>query len=248
MDSNWRLIPLMDGAGELHMAIDRWLLNQQQPCLRFYTWQPAAISLGYHQRQWPQHWRSISWRGQPIDLLRRPTGGRAVLHQGELTYALITPVGQGSRRAVYQALCQFLILGWRRLGITLDFGTARGRDRDSPDCFGTATAADLVTPAGYKLIGSAQVYRQGYVLQHGSMRLQPSAELFERVFGSAIASPPLPPHLKQLTLEQQHMLIEDALTEAAAACFEVILQARPLSVVEISAAQAWAKKATNLTC
>lgn len=253
MNRHWRLIPLMRGSGELHMAIDRWLLDQhwqqrQPPCLRFYAWNPATISLGYHQRRWPEHWLSLHWQGQPIDLVRRPTGGRAVLHQGELTYALITSVGQGSRQAVYQSLCQFLIEGWRRLGVELHFGTARPGDRDRADCFGTATAADLVTPEGYKLIGSAQVYQQRCVLQHGSMRLQLSADLFKQVFGNAITPPPLPSHLRQLTLKQQQPLIATALTEAAADCFSANLAVRPLSALEIATAQAWAKaKAPNPT-
>ena len=67
------------------MAIDRWLLQQHRAgkmpsTLRFYTWSPAAISLGYHQRDYPSFWEQLTWKGQPLDMVRRPTGGRAVLH------------------------------------------------------------------------------------------------------------------------------------------------------------------------
>ncbi len=77
------------------MAIDAWLLEQHDlgkhpPTLRFYTWEPAAISLGYHQRRWPQYWQGLTGQGQPLDMVRRPSGGRAVLHQGDLTYAVIS--------------------------------------------------------------------------------------------------------------------------------------------------------------
>jgi lipoate-protein ligase A len=88
-NSVWRLIPLVSASGSVQMAIDQWLLEQHlagqiPPTLRFYTWQPAAISLGYHQRRWPEFWQELSWRGIPVELVRRPSGGRAVLHQGEL--------------------------------------------------------------------------------------------------------------------------------------------------------------------
>jgi lipoate---protein ligase len=86
----WRLMPMVRGSGALQMAIDRWLLDQcthhkHPPTLRFYTWSPAAISLGRLQKQWPDHWHNLAWQGQPIDIVRRPTGGRAVLHAGDLT-------------------------------------------------------------------------------------------------------------------------------------------------------------------
>ncbi|HSM82971.1 MAG TPA: lipoate--protein ligase family protein, partial [Nodosilinea sp.] len=89
----WRLIPPIAAPGAVQMAIDTWLLDQHQrhghpPTLRFYTWSPAAISLGVSQRQQiPEHWRGLRWQGQPVDLVQRPTGGRGVLHQGDLTYS-----------------------------------------------------------------------------------------------------------------------------------------------------------------
>ena len=142
------------------MAIDRWLLNQHRlgfhpSALRFYTWSPPAISLGYHQRNWSDHWSELTWRGQTINLVRRPTGGRAVLHQGDLTYAIITSGLTGNRTEAYKTLCQFLIEGWRSLGVSLFYGEAGRGYIHNPDCFNTATAADLVTVNGSKLIGSA---------------------------------------------------------------------------------------------
>ncbi|HEY9649888.1 MAG TPA: lipoate--protein ligase family protein, partial [Coleofasciculaceae cyanobacterium] len=77
------------------MAIDQWLLEQHRignhpPVVRFYTWASPTISLGYHQRRWPVFWQQLTWQGIPLDLVRRPTGGRAVLHQGDLTYMVVT--------------------------------------------------------------------------------------------------------------------------------------------------------------
>ena len=132
----------------------------------------------------------MRYQGQQIDLVRRHTGGRAVLHQGELTYALVTSGITGSRRDVYQQLCQFIIKGWRTLGVTLTFGDGGRSYIKNPNCFASATSADLVTANGYKLIGSAQVYRDGCVLQHGSIRLNPDMALYETVFKETAVSPP----------------------------------------------------------
>ena len=214
------------------MAVDRWLFDQHSrglhpPTLRFYTWEPVAISLGYHQRHYPAHWSELSWEGQAIALVRRPTGGRAVLHQGDLTYAIVTSGLPPSRRQSYEYLCEFLIQGWRSLGVELTYGHAGRGYIHNPNCFGSATAADLVTPTGAKLIGSAQARRGDVVLQHGSMRLEPNAALFQLVFG---ASAPLPDIPK--TLLAQPAAIAQALLTAAAAHFRVTLHPQPLSEAE----------------
>jgi len=217
----WRLIPLCEASGKEQMAIDNWLLDQhvkglQPSCLRFYTWRSPTLSLGYHQHQFPAHWSTLHYKGQPIDLVRRPTGGRAVLHQGDLTYALITSGLTGSRREIYQQLCQFLIEGWQDLGIVLSFGDAGRGYIKNPNCFGTATAADLVMQTGYKLIGSAQVYREGCVLQHGSMRLQPDSTLFKAVFDEDISTDNLTQQLlDNLLVNNSFQDITAALTAAA---------------------------------
>ncbi|MEO1388183.1 MAG: lipoate--protein ligase family protein [Cyanobacteria bacterium J06634_6] len=234
MAEPWRLMPLFEASGIEHMAVDSWLLDQhakglQPPSLRFYKWRSPTISLGYHQRQFPAHWNNLYCQGRPVELVRRPTGGRAVLHQGDLTYALVTSGLTGSRREVYQQLCQFLIEGWRELGVQLSFGTARRGYIKNPNCFGTATAADLVMADGYKLIGSAQVYREGCVLQHGSIRLRPDSKLFEAVFGESISLPSI--------AEVSVPTIVEALAKAAAQCFDVTFKSQPLTSTEVQLAK-----------
>ncbi|WP_422394179.1 lipoate--protein ligase family protein [Nostoc flagelliforme] len=213
------------------MAIDRWLLEQHYsrnhpPTLRFYTWSPPAISLGYHQRQYPEYWQNLIWQGQKLDLVQRPTGGRAVLHQGDLTYAIVTSGLTGSRLRVYETICEFLIQGWRSLGVELHYGTAGRGYIHNPNCFGTATSADLVLPDGGKLIGSAQLRRGGVILQHGSIRLQPDAELFTQVFGT-----------ESFTTIQLHQSVTvekiiAALVTAASNCFDMQIEVQPLSQSE----------------
>ena len=210
------------------MAIDRWLLQQHilgqiPPTLRFYTWSDPTISLGYHQRHYPEHWQSLVWHDRPVDLVKRPTGGRGVLHQGDLTYALIGSGFVGKRMEVYQQICQFLIDGWRSLGIDLEYGTARTGYIHNPNCFGTATSADLVCADGYKLIGSAQLIKSGAILQHGSMRLFPNLELFERVFDESIDLPSTA--ILNLTIPQ----IIDVLSQAAQQHFQVKFEIQPLA-------------------
>lgn len=212
------------------MAIDRWLVEQHQlglhpPTLRFYTWSPAAISLGYHQSNFPPHWQQLTWNGAPVEVVRRPTGGRAVLHQGDLTYAVVTSGLSGSRIQVYQQLCEFLIQGWQRLGVELHYGKAGRGYIHNPNCFGTATGADLVLSDGSKLIGSAQLKRDRTILQHGSIRLTPDTALFKQVFGDEAFSPP------NLPVVEQAEVIE-ALTIAAREYFGMKLEPKPLSVAE----------------
>lgn len=228
------------------MALDAWLFEQhlhgqQPPTLRFYTWEPAAISLGYHQRQWPDHWQNLTWQGQAIDLVRRPTGGRAVLHQGDLTYAVIMSGLPGKRMQAYQQICEFLIQGWRSLSVELHYGQAgRGYIRN-PNCFGTATTADLVLADGRKLIGSAQLRRGSTVLQHGSIRLSPDPELFRQVFGGEPEFPQLP---ILLTGEDLMTKAIAALLETAQFCFNADLQEQPLSEQEWQIVQALATPLT----
>lgn len=226
----WRLIPLLEASGRVQMAIDRWLLSQHQlglhpPTLRFYTWSPAAISLGYHQSSFPPHWQQLTWNGVPVDLVRRPTGGRAVLHQGDLTYAVVTSGFTGSRIQVYQQLCEFLIQGWRVLGVQLHYGNAGRGYIHNPNCFGTATGADLILPDGNKLIGSAQLKRDRAILQHGSIRLQPDVELFQQVFGDAAFRP-----LDLPTIQIEEII--QALTTAASDRFDGQFDIQPLTTAE----------------
>jgi lipoate---protein ligase len=242
----WRLIPLWTGQGQLQMAVDRWLFEQcaqglHPPALRFYRWNPAAISLGYHQRTWPQHWRSLQSHNPPIDLVRRPTGGRAVLHAGDLTYCIVLPKQSGHRRQAYEYICEFLIQGWRSLGISLDYGRGGRGYHQQVNCFESATSADLVTPEGIKLIGSAQAWRGQTVLQHGSMQLAFDQGLHNLVFSdrsvlgfdSASIEKPLKPP-ENLPLDDE---IVTALTSAAAKHFGIEFRHEPITALEWQAIQ-----------
>ncbi len=216
---NWRLLPVINADGPTQMAIDRHLLDSHlageiPAVLRFYTWDCPTISLGFHQQTYPDHWAEVVWQDRPLAFVRRPTGGRAVLHQGDLTYAVIASHLSQDRRESYQQICQFLLQGFAQLGIALNYGDAGRGYINQPDCFGTATAADLVMKDGSKLIGSAQLRRDGAILQHGSIRLDPNPELYGAVFGQTLLRlPQLPVALRSI-----HPIIQ-ALTASAKICF-----------------------------
>jgi len=228
--TRWRSIPLLNAPGVVQMAIDRWLFEQHDrglmpPVLRFYTWSEPTISLGFHQRRYPEAWDRLTWRGTPVPLVRRPTGGRAVLHGGDLTYAVIGSE-LGGRREAYCRLCQFLVAGWRSLGLPLQFGQARSTElRTQANCFALATGADLVYSGDEasidKFIGSAQYWHGSTVLQHGSMAIAPDRDLYQAVFGREPPRLPVPP----LPLPQ----IVEALTAAAGATLNIDLETQPLS-------------------
>jgi len=238
MKQNWRFIPLLRESGAMQMAIDGWLLQQhlegkQPSILRFYTWAKPTVSLGYHQRHYPDFWNQLVAEGK-IDLVCRPTGGRAVLHQDDLTYMVITSNFTGRRVEVYQRICEFLIEGWRSRGVELHYGTAGRGYIHNPNCFGTATGADLVTPEGDKLIGSAQVKKGSSILQHGSMRLSSETSLYRQIFNE-----PLTP-LSLATASPDEMFIQsliEALKTSACENFDINLLEQPLSAEEWQAIQ-----------
>lgn len=159
--------------------------------LRLYRWSRPTLSLGFHQKTLPTHWQELA-RSGAFDLVRRPTGGRAVLHGGDLSYALIWPAAPGPRATVYGRCCGWLCRAFSDLGLPLQPGqSAPSRDRSS--CFATSTSADLIHADGSKRIGSAQLWRRGSLLQHGSILIDPPAELWRQIFAEEPpALPPLP--------------------------------------------------------
>lgn len=180
----WRLLETGPAPGAWNMAVDEALLEavgrgDAPPTLRFYGWDPPALSLGFFQ----DREREVDLEGcaaQGFDCVRRPTGGRAVLHAAEVTYAVVVPEGQagvgGSVSESYRAIGEGLAAGLKRLGVPAEMAPAerRGGAR-SAACFAAPSFYELVV-AGRKLVGSAQVRRCGAILQHGSILLSFDAE------------------------------------------------------------------------
>lgn len=194
----WRLIydPILDAVD--NMAIDTAILMQasredERPVARFYEWDPPALSFGRHQRISEGAVSAARERGW--DLIRRPTGGRGVLHQHEVTYSVVLPPRLAARlntRAIYQFVSHFLEDGLARLGVIA--GAAPGpearRSTVSPNCFALVGLPDLSTLEG-KCVGSAQVRSGGAVLQHGSVLLEADHESWQAAWGEAGRLAPL---------------------------------------------------------
>lgn len=186
--------------GVWQMACDDWLLEQGLPAFRLYRWCRPTLSLGFHQRRLPHHWLELA-RSGVIELVRRPSGGGAVLHGFGLTYALIWPAPPAGRAEAYRQACQWLQLAFAELGQPLRFGDAPAA-LGAANCFASSTAADLVDAAGHKRVGSAQLWRRGQLLQHGEILLNPPPQLWHDLFGGAAPElAPLP--LTETALEAQ---------------------------------------------
>lgn len=139
------------------------------PELRLYRWSPPALSLGRFQAESDVDHDACRARG--VEVVRRPTGGRALLHGGDLTYAVAMrrPAGAaGHVDALYRTLAAGLVAGLAELGVHAELGRDRGPA--GPVCFAAAQGADLRV-GDRKLCGSAQVQRGAVVLQHGSVLL-----------------------------------------------------------------------------
>ncbi len=168
------------------MAIDMDLLaaaaRSGSGFLRLYRFDPPCLSFGRHEparRRYDQE--AITRWG--IDVVRRPTGGRAVWHEHELTYALAAPIGVwGSLRESYRAIHARLVVALRTLGAPATLGAARAPvpGIGAGACFAAPVGGEVLV-AGRKLVGSAQLRLGGAFLQHGSILLDGTQELVARV-------------------------------------------------------------------
>ncbi|MCO6450872.1 MAG: lipoate--protein ligase family protein [Caldilineales bacterium] len=177
--SPWRLLITSPASGAWNMAVDEAIAtlaarNGAAPTLRFYQWQPPTVSLGRHQSVSDVDAARIEALG--YGLVRRSTGGRAILHTDELTYSIggsqLDPHLAGPVLDTYNRLSEGLMLGLQRLGLdaTKAPGGQRAGDDVSAVCFEVPSAYELCV-GSYKIFGSAQSRRAGYVLQHGSLPL-----------------------------------------------------------------------------
>ena len=178
--ADWRLLEtgLADGAS--NMAIDEAILRavaegESRPTLRFYGWQPPCLSIGYSQSL-EDDIDVDKCREAGMGLVRRATGGRAILHTDELTYSIAVPALEkrvmGGVVESYRRLSQGLMAGLCLLG--LEVGQAEAMKEKPADhsaaCFDVPSHYEI-TVRGRKLVGSAQARRQRAVLQHGALPL-----------------------------------------------------------------------------
>jgi len=147
--------------------------------LRFYYWTGDWLSIGYHQKEIPLHWKNLLSNGE-INIVRRPSGGGAVLHSGGITYAL-TFKKTYYKVLSYEMVNNWLIKSFKELGLNLQYGNLR-KSSIKTNCFGTSLISDLVDQDGVKRIVSAQFRNKGAVLQHGEIQTNPSRDLWCKLF------------------------------------------------------------------
>lgn len=160
--------------GWANMAIDHTLLERAalgERWLRLYRWDPACLSFGRHEPAARRYDRARI-DGLGLSVVRRPTGGRAVWHARELTYAVAAPAAAlGPLRDAYLAIHSILRDAVRTLGAAAELASpAPGTLVDAGACFARAAGGEVVVGHG-KVVGSAQLRQDGALLQHGSMLL-----------------------------------------------------------------------------
>ncbi len=183
-------------AGPDNMAIDQALLERAgatgQAVLRLYAWDPPCLSFGAHEPATRRYDRPrIAMLALPC--VRRPTGGRAVYHHGELTYALASPLERfGSLRSAYREIHAMLADALQAVGITATLAPSGGPvpGVGAGACFDAAVGGEVLV-AGRKLIGSAQVRSRTALLQHGSLLLHDDQSLVRELV-SGVAPEILP--------------------------------------------------------
>jgi lipoate-protein ligase A len=208
----WRLILDKAACGAWNMAVDEALLlshaaGDAPPTLRFYDWEPACISIGRFQETRKaeggtrnSQQKAVETHHSPLtthhfDLVRRPTGGRAVLHQHEITYCAVVneallPCDARSVVGAYRWLSTGLAAGLHTLGVnavlakpTPDLSCRASAQ--TANCFSSAARCDFLV-GEKKLIGAAQCRKRGVILQHGSLLLEMDGAAWEAAIGGSM--------------------------------------------------------------
>ncbi|WP_219914583.1 lipoate--protein ligase family protein [Thalassobacillus sp. CUG 92003] len=181
MSETWYFVDSGPCTPAFNMAMDEALLNWHSqgkipPVLRFYGWKPGGVSVGYFQKVHGKiDLEGVERHG--YQLVRRQTGGRAVLHDQELTYSIIVseehPSMPQSVKEAYLVLSQGLLEGFKELGIEAEFAIPDGKmeTTGSAVCFEEPSWYELIV-AGKKAAGSAQMRKKGVILQHGSIPIE----------------------------------------------------------------------------
>ena len=264
----WRLIVHPKMEGRWNMAVDEALAEAvgaagdgasgaaaHAGVVRLYGFSPATLSLGRFQKTRGQ-FLLPRLEADGVTLVRRPTGGHAVLHDDELTYSVALPKGgtQLSRkREVYLFIAEILLAGLANLGIDGTINAAQRGDVHNPDCFGSAGEYEISGRAGLKLIGSAQMTTRVAILQHGSIPMSNPGQGVARYLE---AGQPLESHPPSSVNEEAgRPLSFEEVQSAFSRAFQERLQAQISDVTPAEEARArkilqekYATDAWNLAC
>ena len=172
---NFRLIDTGYNTPAMNMAIDEALLISELPVLRFYGWKPAGLSIGYSQ--------PIKDVKQDVPIVRRLTGGNAVLHDKELTYSFIIDEDKMPHDVVesYKEISRGLLQGLENLGLNAYMNKEVEKEKKSAVCFHDPSWYEILVD-GKKIIGSAQRRIDGKLLQHGAVLIDADIEKYCSLF------------------------------------------------------------------
>jgi lipoyl(octanoyl) transferase len=186
--------------GATNMAVDAALLDHArrtgEATLRMYAWARPTLSFGRHERT-RGLFDAAHLAARGVDAVRRPTGGRALLHHREVTYSVTAPVAGATLGESYRAINAFLCDALARLGVhAAEAPRATGRAGalrpEGAACFAEPSTGEL-TVGGAKLVGSAQLREQGAFLQHGSILLEDDQSSIAALRLDAAEGTALPP-------------------------------------------------------
>lgn len=220
LPGRWRMIYTSPRPGAANMAIDHALMDRArrtgEKVLRVYTWSAPTLSLGRHQvargRIDPDAARALG-----VSLVRRPTGGRALLHHREVTYSVTAPLNRDdSVRSWYASINVVLLRALRSLGVNAEMAVATGRTPPpaSASCFARPDEGEI-TVGGRKLVGSALLRQDGALLQHGSILLEDDQSLLNDLLPPGQARPAPAGTLRQaLGIAPSVVTVADALFAA----------------------------------
>lgn len=190
---HWSLLLTPPLTGAENMALDEALLERAaasgNAVFRVYTWSQPTLSFGRNQSaRGTYDGKRASERG--VSVVRRPTGGRSLLHHREVTYSVTAPIDMaGSFRESYARINRLLVDGLARLGVAVEVASPRERSLapSAAPCFERPAAGELVVD-DRKLVGSAQWRDQGAMLQHGSILVEDDQSLVSSL-GDTVALP-----------------------------------------------------------
>lgn len=203
MTATWRLLLTPPADAATNMALDVALMRRAretgETVLRVYAWESPTLSLGRNQPA-RGHYDEPRAARDGIAIVRRPTGGRALLHWREVTYSVTAPaVGAGALRASYGRINALLLHALRRLGVDARLAEPAGRAAvpSLAPCFEAPAAGEIVVGAR-KLVGSAQWRDGGALLQHGSMLVDDDQPLVAALTRAPVSAPAPPATLRDL--------------------------------------------------
>ena len=179
----WRLIDTKENTPSMNMAIDEVLLTSKKPVLRFYSWKPAGLSLGYFQNT--QVINLEQCKKLKVDVVRRLTGGNAVLHDKELTYSVVIDEKEMPKSIVesYKVISSGLLEGLRNLGLKAVMNSEVLEGQKSAVCFNDPSWYEMVVN-NKKIVGSAQKRIDGKLLQHGAVLIDTDVKKYCSLFNN----------------------------------------------------------------